>query len=111
MNATELSVVLPAYEEAESLKQILPALKEVASGLTPHFELRRKAILAYSSQFRPRTAAKRSNVFIPLDTLEDNMNLLARHFGNLIGVKYGEPFLQKELHEIDDIVELPVRSF
>jgi dolichol-phosphate mannosyltransferase len=39
MNTTELSVVLPAYEEAESLKEILPALKEVASGLTPHFEL------------------------------------------------------------------------
>jgi len=79
--------------------------------ITPHFEKRRKAILAYSSQFRPRGAAKRSKVFIPLDTLEDDMNLLARHFGNLIGVKYGEPFLQKELLQIDDIIELPVRSF
>jgi hypothetical protein len=39
------------------------------------------------------------------------MNLLARHFGNLIGVKYGEPFLQKELVQIDDVVDLPVRSF
>jgi len=28
----------------------------------------------------------------------------------LIGVKYGEPFLQKELMQIDDVVRLPVRS-
>jgi bacillithiol biosynthesis deacetylase BshB1 len=79
--------------------------------ITPHFKQRRNAILAYSSQFRPKGAAKRSKVFIPLDTLEDDMNLLARHFGNLIGVKYGEPFLQKELVQIDDVVDLPVRSF
>jgi hypothetical protein len=36
--------------------------------------------------------------------------LLARRNGDLIGVRYGEPFLQKELHEVDDIVTLPVRS-
>jgi N-acetylglucosamine malate deacetylase 1 len=78
--------------------------------ITPHFVQRRKAILAYSSQFRPR-AAQPSKVFIPLDRLEDDMNLLTRHFGNLIGVKYGEPFLQKELVQVDDIVALSVRSF
>jgi len=79
--------------------------------ITPHFIERHKAILAYSSQFRPKAAARRSKVFIALDTLEDDMNLLARHFGNLIGVKYGEPFLQKELLQIDNIVDIPVRSF
>jgi hypothetical protein len=28
----------------------------------------------------------------------------------LIGVKYGEPFLQKEPMQIEDVVKLPVRS-
>jgi dolichol-phosphate mannosyltransferase len=39
MNKVELSVVLPAYEEAESLRQILPALKELVGRLTPRFEV------------------------------------------------------------------------
>jgi hypothetical protein len=38
------------------------------------------------------------------------MDLLARHHGQLIGAKYGEPFLQKEPMSTDDIVTLPVRS-
>jgi N-acetylglucosamine malate deacetylase 1 len=79
--------------------------------ITPFFVQRRNAILSYSSQFRPTVAAKKSKVFIPLDTLEDDMNLLARHFGNQIGVKYGEPFLQKEFIQVDDVLRLPVRSF
>ncbi|MEY2479750.1 MAG: dolichol-phosphate mannosyltransferase [Verrucomicrobiota bacterium] len=39
MNEIELSVVLPAYEEAGSLKQLLPALKESASSLTSSYEI------------------------------------------------------------------------
>jgi dolichol-phosphate mannosyltransferase len=39
MDEVELSVVLPAYEEAESLRQILPPLKELAGQLTPRFEI------------------------------------------------------------------------
>ena len=39
MNEVELSIVLPAYEEAGSLTQILPALQQVAAGLTPRFEI------------------------------------------------------------------------
>ena len=39
MNEMELSIVVPAYEEAESLKQILPTLQDVANGLTRSFEI------------------------------------------------------------------------
>jgi dolichol-phosphate mannosyltransferase len=39
MNEIELSVVLPAYEEAGSLKQLLPILKENAQGLTSSYEI------------------------------------------------------------------------
>jgi len=38
------------------------------------------------------------------------MDLLARRNGDLIGVKYGEPFPAEELLQIDDVVDLPVRS-
>ena len=39
MNEIELSVVLPAYEEAGSLKQLLPILKQSAQGLTSSYEI------------------------------------------------------------------------
>ena len=35
----ELSVVLPAYQEAENLRQMLPVITEVAGSLTPHYEI------------------------------------------------------------------------
>jgi len=38
------------------------------------------------------------------------MAAIARFYGNLIGVKYGEPFVVKESIQIDDIVAMPVRS-
>ena len=39
MSEPELSIVLPAYEEAQSLSQVLPVLKEVAAELTPDSEI------------------------------------------------------------------------
>lgn len=78
--------------------------------ITSEFDVRRKAILAYGSQFRPKAHQKRGRVFLAIDRLEDEMNQLARHYGQLIGVKYGEPFLQKELLAVDDVTKLPVRS-
>jgi N-acetylglucosamine malate deacetylase 1 len=78
--------------------------------ITAQYERRRRAILAFGSQFRPGKAAKKNKVFLAIDRLEDEMNQLARHYGQMIGVRYGEPFLQKELMCVDDIVKLDVRS-
>ena len=39
MNEIELSIVLPAYEEAGSLRQLLPILKESAQSLTSSYEI------------------------------------------------------------------------
>jgi len=39
MTEIELSVVLPAYQEAQSLKRLLPELREVAQTLTPQVEI------------------------------------------------------------------------
>jgi bacillithiol biosynthesis deacetylase BshB1 len=78
--------------------------------ISEQFEARRKAILAYGSQFRPKKRDKKSKVYLAIDRLDDEMNQLARHYGQMIGVKFGEPFLQKELVAVDDVIKLPVRS-
>jgi N-acetylglucosamine malate deacetylase 1 len=78
--------------------------------ITKQYDTRRKAILAYGSQFRPAKSMRKQGVFLAIDALDSKMDLLARRNGDLIGVRYGEPFLQKELLEVDDIVSLPVRS-
>jgi LmbE family N-acetylglucosaminyl deacetylase len=78
--------------------------------ITKEFEQRRKAILAFGSQFRPAKRSAKSKVFLAIDRLEDEMNQLARHYGQMIGVKYGEPFLTKELMQVEDVVAMPVRS-
>jgi N-acetylglucosamine malate deacetylase 1 len=78
--------------------------------VTKEYESRRRAILAYGSQFRPAKSEKKQKVFLATDELDARMDMLARHYGQKIGVTYGEPFLQKELMEVEDIVELRVRS-
>jgi N-acetylglucosamine malate deacetylase 1 len=78
--------------------------------ITAQYTQRHKAILAYSTQFGPKSGSKKSKVFLAIDRLEDQMNLLARHYGEMIGVEYGEPFLQKELMKVEDVVKLEVRS-
>ena len=77
--------------------------------ITKEFEPRRRAILAFASQFRP-PKGQRSKVHLAIDRLEEEMNQLARHYGQMIGVKYGEPFLTKELLQVEDVVEMAVRS-
>lgn len=78
--------------------------------ITAQYEQRKRSILAYGSQFRPKSLEKKGAVHLGLDELEDEMNQLARHYGQMIGVKYGEPFLVKELMKVDDVVKMDVRS-
>jgi len=78
--------------------------------ITAQYEQRRKAILAFASQFRPRKSEKKGKVHLAIDRLEMEMNQLARHYGQMIGVNYGEPFLQKELMKVEDVVKMEVRS-
>jgi len=78
--------------------------------VTKQYETRRRAILAYGSQFRPAKSERKQKVFLATDELDARMDLLARSYGQRIGVKYGEPFLQKELMEVEDVVALGVRS-
>jgi bacillithiol biosynthesis deacetylase BshB1 len=78
--------------------------------ITAQYPQRRKAILAFRSQFLPASSEKKSKVHLAIDRLDEDMHLLARHFGQMIGVRYGEPFFQKELVKVDDVVKMEVRS-
>jgi bacillithiol biosynthesis deacetylase BshB1 len=78
--------------------------------ITRYFDRRYRAILAYGSQFRPKTKDKKSKVDIPLDKLHHEVNLIARYYGHMAGVEYAEPFLVKEVMQVEDVVTLPVRS-
>lgn len=78
--------------------------------ITKEFAQRRKAILAFASQFRPVKGEVKSNVFLAIDRLEDEMNQLARHYGQMIGAKYGEGFVCKEMMQVENVLDLPVRS-
>ncbi len=76
--------------------------------ITAQFATRHKAIKAFTTQFKGTTRKRR--VFLAIDRLEEEMNQIARHYGDMIGVRYGEPFLQKEMMQVNDVVEMEVRS-
>jgi N-acetylglucosamine malate deacetylase 1 len=78
--------------------------------ITEQFLQRRKAILAYRSQFVPNKGERKSKVYLAIDRLEEEMSRLSSHYGGMIGVKYGEPFVTKELMQVDDVIAMPVRS-
>lgn len=76
--------------------------------ITAQFEKKLRAVLCYASQFSPQKDMQ--NLFPSRADLRERMGSLARHFGLMIGVRYGEPFVTREVSAVDDIVNLPVRS-
>jgi len=87
----------------------VPALRPTfIVDITLQFEKKLKAVLCYSSQFSPRKDVQ--NLFPSESDLRDRIGSLSRHFGLMIGVRYGEPFLTREVAAVDDVVTMPVRS-
>ena len=78
--------------------------------ISREFARRSRAILAYSSQFQPVGRERKSKVYLPLDRLVQEVHLVARFYGDMVGVEYAEPFLAKEVMQVEDVVDLPVRS-
>ena len=72
------------------------------------FERRMAALLSYASQYGEIAAGE--GLFPREAEIRERLGAIARFYGNLIGVKYGEPFVVKEAMQIDDIVAMPVRS-
>lgn len=72
------------------------------------FEKRMESLFAYKSQYG---SVKEGETLFPNETeIRERLASIARFYGNLIGVKYGEPFVVKETMQIDDVVAFPVRS-
>lgn len=68
------------------------------------------AIFAYGSQFEGRSAM--GEVFGGGERgLREQLLAHAAHYGSLIRRPYGEPFLMRETHRIDDVVDFTVHSF
>lgn len=78
--------------------------------ISREYPRRLRAILAYQSQFRPATRDTKSRIHNPLDELDARVGVIARSFGQMIGVTYGEGFYVREMMQVDDVAEMLVRS-
>jgi bacillithiol biosynthesis deacetylase BshB1 len=76
--------------------------------ITPYIEQRLKSLLAYRSQYANQASG--STLFVPEDDIRERTFSTARHYGLLAGVRYAEPFVQKEVGLVDDLMLLPVQS-
>jgi bacillithiol biosynthesis deacetylase BshB1 len=76
--------------------------------ITPFIEQRHAALMAYKSQYANQPTG--SALFVPEEEIRERTFAEARHFGLLAGVRYGEPFVQKEVGLIDDLTLIPVQS-
>jgi hypothetical protein len=76
--------------------------------ISRYFEKRMESLFAYRSQYGSVTEGE--TLFPNEAEIRERLASVARFYGNLIGVKYGEPFVVKEAMQVDDIVAFPVRS-
>lgn len=76
--------------------------------VTGQFERRMAALLSYDSQYGEAHDAR--DLFPAQQEIRERLSAIARFYGNLIGVKYGEPFVVKEILRVDDITTMGVRS-
>jgi len=76
--------------------------------ITDQFEARFRSLMAYKSQFSDQEAGK--DLFPAEAELRSRIEAMARFYGMLGGVTYAEPFLQKEVGLVDDLLAIPVKS-
>jgi N-acetylglucosamine malate deacetylase 1 len=76
--------------------------------ITGYVEERLQSLLAYRSQYASQ--AEGGKLFVPEEEIRERTLAEARHYGLLGGVKYGEPFVQKEVGLVEDLMLVPVQS-
>jgi N-acetylglucosamine malate deacetylase 1 len=76
--------------------------------ITPYVEERLQSLLAYRSQYASQ--AEGNKLFVPEEEIRERTMAEARHYGLLAGVRYGEPFVQKEVGLVEDLMVVPVQS-
>jgi N-acetylglucosamine malate deacetylase 1 len=76
--------------------------------ITDFIEDRHRALMAYRSQYANQSAG--SALFVPEEEIRERTFAEARHYGTLAGVRYAEPFVQKEVGLVGDLTLIPVQS-
>lgn len=76
--------------------------------ISDQFEGKFASILVYKSQFSDQEAGK--DLFPAHDEIRARVDAMARFYGMLGGVTHAEPFLQKEIGLIDDLLAIPIKS-
>ena len=76
--------------------------------ITAHIETRLQSLLAYRSQYGAQSAG--TGLFVPEEDIRERTFATARHYGLLAGVRYAEPFVQREVACVPDLMTLPVQS-
>jgi bacillithiol biosynthesis deacetylase BshB1 len=76
--------------------------------ISAQFERRMAALFSYESQYG--ASAEATELFPEQSEIRERLAAIARFYGNLIGVKYGEPFVIKEMMRVDDVTTMGVRS-
>lgn len=76
--------------------------------ITDQFETRMASLFAYQSQYADQQTG--AGLFPAQQEIRERIEAMARYFGVLAGVKYAEPFLQKEVGLVDDLLTIPVQS-
>jgi N-acetylglucosamine malate deacetylase 1 len=76
--------------------------------ISEQFEGKFASILAYKSQFSDQAAGK--DLFPAHVEIRARVEAMARFYGMLGGVTFGEPFLQKEVGLVEDLLAIPVKS-
>jgi LmbE family N-acetylglucosaminyl deacetylase len=76
--------------------------------ITEQFEARLESIYAYKSQFTDQAAG--AGDFPAHGEIRERVATMAGFYGLLAGVRYAEPFLQKEVGLVEDLLQIPVKS-
>jgi N-acetylglucosamine malate deacetylase 1 len=76
--------------------------------ITAQFETRFASLMAYKSQFTDQQAGR--EIFPAQKEIRARIESMARFYGMMGGITYAEPFVQKEVGLVDDVMAIPVKS-
>ena len=76
--------------------------------ISEQFETRFSALMAYRSQYQDQEQG--STLFPRQAEIRERIAAMAGFYGLLAGVRYAEPFVQKEVGLVDDLLAIPVQS-
>jgi bacillithiol biosynthesis deacetylase BshB1 len=76
--------------------------------ISEQFDTRFAALMAYRSQYQDQQQG--SGLFPRQAEIRERIAAMAGFYGLLAGVRYAEPFVQKEVGLVDDLLTIPVQS-